>query len=118
MAYVGIPRGPWQPDYWESTPDSDPLKGTQGHPGIVIDTEHPLPGWGPQTHARFAVTTYYLRRQKRVPKLRELPLRSQIDLPDSTWYRHHYPFFRYPSGALNPNWWDGFDDDGNPPPPH
>lgn len=116
--YPGTPKKPWRPGYWEATPDDDPLKGRYQKPGIVADAVHPFPWWGPNTHVRFSVTTYYLRPMRRVPKLRNLPLRETLTLPDSTWYRHYYPYYRYPSGALNPNWWKGVDDDGNPPPPH
>lgn len=115
-AYEGTPRGPWQLDYWEGVPDSDPLKGTYRHPGVVNDGVHPLGWWGPNTHWKYRGTDYYQRRQKRIPWLRNLPLRPFITPTGPLAYQQHYPYYRYPSGQLNANWWKGLDDDGLPPP--
>lgn len=113
---IRYPLGPWFPGIWAAYPDDDPHKGIYRRPGIIEDFGHPDVSEGPNTHQRSANFSYYERRVKRMPPLHIVPLRPVIALPSGDWYQHYYPWFRYPSGQLNPNWWKGVDDDGNPPP--
>jgi hypothetical protein len=116
--WPGTPRKPFRPGYWLGLTGTGLVPGEYRKFGVIRlpSTDNPLhPGEG---HARYKRTDYYNRRVKRVFKLREYPKLPTLPPTGPQAYKHYYPWYRYPSGQLNPNWWRGVDDDGNPPPPH